>query len=168
MMLNIRILFLFFAVAAGIRLPLNRGVVLQNSEDGIQRSISYQQPPCAMVLPGDPLITGTVSQGFINAISIYSNVILARAALSWFPQLPRQFPILRPIFTVTEPYLKVFRNTIPPIGGFDISLIPAVFILDIASKTVAAIGAEFPPHLKSQLEAAKAQKKTRTPKKLTI
>jgi len=32
----------------------------------------------AAMVPGDPMITGTIAQGFINAISIYSNVILAR------------------------------------------------------------------------------------------
>mmetsp|Transcript_1071 Transcript_1071/g.1767 ORF Transcript_1071/g.1767 Transcript_1071/m.1767 type:complete len:152 (+) Transcript_1071:21-476(+) len=98
----------------------------------------------AATLPGDPLVTGTLSQGIMNGISLYSNIIFARIALSWFPQLPQQFPILRPIFTVTEPYLRVFRKTIPSIAGFDISVIPAVLILDILSSTTAAVGAEFP------------------------
>jgi YggT family protein len=99
------------------------------------------------VLPGDPLVTGTLSQGVINGISIYSNIIFARIALSWFPQLPQQFPILKPIFTVTEPYLRAFRQTIPPVAGFDISAIPAVFILDILGQTAAAVGADLPPSL---------------------
>mmetsp|Transcript_33498 Transcript_33498/g.48581 ORF Transcript_33498/g.48581 Transcript_33498/m.48581 type:complete len:163 (+) Transcript_33498:1-489(+) len=98
----------------------------------------------AAVLPGNPIVTGTISQGLINGISLYSNILLARIALSWFPQLFNQFPILRPIITVTEPYLKAFRRTIPPIAGFDISALPAIFILDILSQTTAAIGAEFP------------------------
>lgn len=67
-----------------------------------------------------------------------------RIALSWFPQLTKQFPVLQPIVTVTEPYLKVFRKTIPSIAGFDISVIPAVFVLDILSQTTAALGAELP------------------------
>lgn len=145
-MFVVRLLFLFFAAVAALRPLGSRRSAIHTKEAKLTKFVSARQP-CGMVLPGDPLVTGTLSQGVINAISIYSNVILARAALSWFPQLPRQFPILRPIFTVTEPYLKVFRQTIPPIGGFDISLIPAVFLLDIAGKTVAAIGAELPPGL---------------------
>jgi hypothetical protein len=50
--------------------------------------------------------------------------------------------------TVTEPYLRVFRSVIPPIGGFDISSLPAIFCLDILGKTAAAVGAEFPDHMK--------------------
>ena len=32
----------------------------------------------AAMLPGDPIVTGTIAQGVINGISIFSNVILAR------------------------------------------------------------------------------------------
>ena len=98
----------------------------------------------AAVLPGDPLVTGTLSLGLTNVIELYSNVILFRIALSWFPQLVNQFPILRPVFTVSEPYLKVFRSQIPTVAGFDISPIPALFCLNILSQTAAAIGAEIP------------------------
>jgi YggT family protein len=96
------------------------------------------------MLPGNPLVTGTLTQGICNGISLYSNILLARITLSWFPQLFSQFPILRPLIIVTEPYLKVFRRTIPPIGGFDLSALPAFFILDILSQTTAVVGAEFP------------------------
>ena len=39
------------------------------------RSISFK---LNAVLPGDPLVTGTLSVGVMNAISIYSNIVLAR------------------------------------------------------------------------------------------
>jgi len=105
----------------------------------------------AAVLPGSPLVTGTLTQGICNGISIFSNILLLRFALSWFPQIQRQFPILRPINTLTEPYLKVFRSVIPPIGGFDISALPALFILDILSQTTVAIGAEIPEQHKNKV-----------------
>ena len=53
----------------------------------------------AAVLPGDPLITGTLSGGVVTSISLFSNVLLARFALSWFPQVMKQFPVLKPIIT---------------------------------------------------------------------
>ena len=90
------------------------------------------------------MVTGIFFQGISNAISLFSNIILLRIALSWFPQLPRTFPILNPVFTVTEPYLKFFRRQIPAIGGFDISAIPAIFLLDIFSQAAVAMGAENP------------------------
>lgn len=30
------------------------------------------------ILPGDPMVSGTVSLGLVNAISLYSNILLAR------------------------------------------------------------------------------------------
>jgi hypothetical protein len=38
----------------------------------------------------------------------------------------------------------IFRKRIPPVGGFDISAIPAIFILDIVGQATAALGAGFP------------------------
>jgi len=95
--------------------------------------------PLAAVIPGGA-VSGTLTLGVMNGISLYSNILLARFALSWFPQLLQQFPVLRPIMIVTDPYLKIFRSVIPPIGGFDISALPAIFCLDILSQTTAALG----------------------------
>lgn len=108
----------------------------------------------AAVLPGGA-VTGTLTLGAMNFISLYSNILIARFALSWFPQLMQQFPILRPIITVTDPYLQIFRRVIPPIGGFDISALPAIFVLDIASQTAAAVGAEIPKELERKVAKQK-------------
>ena len=72
--------------------------------------------------------------------------------MSWFPQLYQQFPILQTLQLVTDPYLGVFRRVIPSIGGFDLSPIPAIFVLDILSQTAAVIGAELPQMEKAILE----------------
>ena len=140
-----------FRLAPSPLAPLNQMTASSSSRASRAQRPTISSSTSSMrlhaVLPGDPLVTGTLSQGVINGISIYSNIIFARIALSWFPQLPQQFPILKPIFTVTEPYLRAFRQTIPPVAGFDISAIPAVFILDILSQTAAAVGAELPPNM---------------------
>ena len=101
-------------------------------------------PVVAAVIGGDSIVTSTLTLGVLNGIQIFTYILYARFALSWFPQLPRQFPVLRPINTVTEPYLRVFRQVIPPIGGFDLSALPAIFLLDILSQTAAAIGDTLP------------------------
>jgi hypothetical protein len=62
-----------------------------------------------------------------------------------------RFPVLRPLLTITDPYLNIFRQVIPPIMGFDLSPLPAFFLLDIASQTTAVIGAGFPNKLKQEI-----------------
>lgn len=57
---------------------------LENSKRELNMNIVASQ------LPGDPTVTGIFSLGVLNLISIYSNIIFARVALSWFPQLPRK------------------------------------------------------------------------------
>lgn len=44
----------------------------QHSESGENADI------VAAMLPGDPYVTGTLTQGVINGISIYNNILLAR------------------------------------------------------------------------------------------
>ena len=136
------------SISMGVRtLPMTRFTSRsESSKDKAPRVRSV----VAAVLPGaGGPVTGTLTVGVMNGISLFSNILLARFALSWFPQLTKQFPILRPINTVTEPYLRIFRQVIPPIGGFDISALPAIFILDILSQTTAAVGAEISEELKS-------------------
>lgn len=41
--------------------------------------INYKQgKPLSAMLPGDPLLVGTLTQGTINVISIYNNILIAR------------------------------------------------------------------------------------------
>ena len=118
-----------------------------------QRSERMHEPAvvAAVIGGGENVVTGTLTLGVLNGIQIFTYILYARFALSWFPQIPRQFPVLRPINTVTEPYLKVFRQVIPPIGGFDLSALPAIFLLDILSQTAAAIGDTLPDNAKKRL-----------------
>ena len=127
----LRFIFLLTALAysiTAVHVPINRIVHLQASQGESRR------PLPAAVMPGDSAASAVLFQGMSNGFSLFSQILLFRVALSWFPQLPRQFPILRPVFTVTEPYLAFFRRQIPAIGGFDISAIPAFFVLDIMSQ----------------------------------
>ena len=80
--------------------------------------------------------------GFINFLGIYNALITARILLSWFPQAQGQ-PILQPIFVVTDPFLNLFRGLIPPIGGIDLSLIPALLLLSSLGNAVPALSADF-------------------------
>ena len=138
---------LLLGVAKGARVGMPRSY----KSVALTREKAKQSFPVAAVLPGaGGEVTSTLTIGVMNGISLFSNLLLARFALSWFPQLTQQFTFLRPINTVTEPYLRIFRQVIPPIGGFDISAIPALFLLDILSQTTAAVGAPIPAEMMTQ------------------
>lgn len=95
---------LFFVIMTACVIALSRGAYQRNYMTPSYHSDTKflkKQPPqlLAAVLPGDPLITGTISQGAITSVSIFSNIILARFALSWFPQVLKRFPFLKPVIT---------------------------------------------------------------------
>ena len=80
-----------------------------------ERDIRDLPHQLASVMPGDVVISTIFFQTIINAASLYGNIIFFRVALSFFPDARKQFPILKPVFTVTNPYLKVFRKRLPPV-----------------------------------------------------
>lgn len=56
------------------------------------------------------------------------SILVARILLSWFPGVQSN-PIVRPLITVCDPYLNLFRQTVPPIFGLDLSPILALLLL---------------------------------------
>ncbi|GAB4824048.1 hypothetical protein N2152v2_011094 [Parachlorella kessleri] len=75
---------------------------------------------------------------------LYNVALIGRILLTWFPQAPE--PIVRPLATVVDPYLNLFRGIIPPLGGtIDLSPILAFIVLDLFSNSASALGAEVGP-----------------------
>lgn len=71
----------------------------------------------------------------MNANSIVFAVwwsLVARILLSWFPGVQGN-ALVRPIITVCDPYLNLFRNVIPPIFGLDLSPVLALLLLQACS-----------------------------------
>jgi YggT family protein len=84
---------------------------------------------------------------YVRALfTVYTILILIRILLSWIPRMPYN-PVLHAIVTfvhdVTDPYLRLFRRIIPPIGGggfgLDISPIVALIALWIAQAIIVGI-----------------------------
>jgi uncharacterized protein YggT (Ycf19 family) len=83
--------------------------------------------------------TVTSVQRFVSVfVGVYVLLILAYIVTSWFPpgssttlERVRQF-----LMDVCEPYLRLFRRVIPPIGPLDLSPIVGVFALYIAERIV--------------------------------
>ena len=70
---------------------------------------------------------------------VYMILLFARILLSWIPRIPYN-PVLSAVINfiteVTDPYLRIFRRILPPVGGggfaLDLSPIVAIIVLIIA------------------------------------
>ncbi len=71
----------------------------------------------------------TVITAINVAIRVYATLLIVRILLSWIRHNPYQ-PVIKFIYEVSEPYLKLFRRIIPPIGMMDLSPIVALLVLD--------------------------------------
>ena len=78
------------------------------------------------------LLADTVStlQSFVNVfVGVYVIVIFVYVLAS-FVRLPYSFnPILRFLNDVCEPYLRLFRRILPPLGPIDLSPLVGVLVL---------------------------------------
>jgi YggT family protein len=77
---------------------------------------------------------------YVNALFlVYTILIFARILMSWIPRIPYNrilSAVIGFIQEVTDPYLRLFRRFIPPLGGggfaLDLSPIVAIIVLIIA------------------------------------
>ena len=67
--------------------------------------------------------------------NFYEYSMLAYILTSWVPQLKNNF-IVEFLETICEPYLKVFRRIIPPIGMLDISPVAALIVLGVIENLI--------------------------------
>jgi YggT family protein len=79
---------------------------------------------------------------FVNVfISVYVLLIFAYIITSWI-RLPYSTwlnRIQRFLYDVCEPYLRIFRRILPPLGPLDLSPIIAIFSLFIINRLIQAI-----------------------------
>jgi YggT family protein len=81
---------------------------------------------------------------YVSALFVvYLILIFARILLSWIPRMPYH-PVLSAVVNfiheVTDPYLRLFRRVLPPVGGggfaLDLSPMIATFVLIIVWQVV--------------------------------
>lgn len=69
-----------------------------------------------------------IIQLLLVLLQLYSYVLLARALVSWIPNLDPYHPAVQFLYSITEPVLEPIRKLVPPLGGMiDISMIIAFF-----------------------------------------
>ena len=69
---------------------------------------------------------------FVNVfVGVYTLLIFAYILLTWvrLPYSPTLERVQRFLYETCDPYLRLFRRIVPPIGGLDLSPIVAVFAL---------------------------------------
>jgi YggT family protein len=74
-------------------------------------------------------------------ISVYILVILAYIITSWIrlPYSPWLNRIQRFLYDVCDPYLRLFRRVIPPLGPLDLSPMLAVITLLVLREVISSI-----------------------------
>ena len=74
-------------------------------------------------------------------INFYSILIVIYVLMSWIPQgAARIVEDIRSVLaSICEPYLRLFRRFIPPLGIVDISPIVAILVLELLGWLIAAI-----------------------------
>ena len=86
------------------------------------------------------MVIAEVLQVLFTTITLYNYLLIIRILLTWFPNLDTTNPILTSLFSITDPYLNVFRGVIPPIGGLDLSPILAFISLSLIKQLLVGLG----------------------------
>ena len=94
-----------------------------------------------LAYPG--LLFDAVSQvdRFIQVfIGVYTLMIFAYILTSWIrlPYSPWLNRVQRFLYDVSEPYLRLFRRFVPPLGPLDLSPLIAVIVLQIFQRLISA------------------------------
>jgi uncharacterized protein YggT (Ycf19 family) len=82
----------------------------------------------------------SAAQNFVTVFSgVYILMIFVYVLTSWV-RLPYSLaPVQRFLYDVCEPYLRLFRRLLPPLGPLDLSPIVGVFALLLVARVVNAL-----------------------------
>lgn len=76
---------------------------------------------------------------FVSFISIYTVLLIIRVLLTWFPQVDWSSQPFQALKDISDPYLNFFRAYIPPMGGWDLSPMIAIFALQLISNALVSL-----------------------------
>ncbi|HLF77023.1 MAG TPA: YggT family protein [Dehalococcoidia bacterium] len=69
-------------------------------------------------------------------ILVLTFLIIARALLSWFPNLDPSNPAVEFLITVTEPILAPIRAVMPRLGFLDLTPMVAIILLQVIGRVL--------------------------------
>ena len=103
-----------------------------------------QNNACVGRVPAVSVVLADVASwatSFVDVfVAVYVLLIFAYILLSWFrlPYSPTLGHVQRFLHETCDPYLRLFRRIVPPLGAIDLSPIVAVFALVFAGRLVNA------------------------------
>ncbi|MFN2528818.1 MAG: YggT family protein [Candidatus Baltobacteraceae bacterium] len=74
--------------------------------------------------------------GIARVISIYTIIMIVYAVISWIPDLRGRWTEY--VAMLVEPVLAPVRRIIPPLGGFDLSFLVVIMLLQFLSRWIAS------------------------------
>jgi YggT family protein len=77
-----------------------------------------------------------LGQGVARVISIYTIIMIVYAVISWIPDLRGRWTEY--VAMLVEPVLAPVRRIIPPLGGFDLSFLVVILLLQFLSRWIAS------------------------------
>lgn len=75
----------------------------------------------------------------ITILNIYSFIIIARALMTWLPNVDRNNPIVKFLFQVTEPVLQPIRQALPQNSGMDFSPLVVLVVISVLTSVLIRI-----------------------------
>jgi len=88
----------------------------------------------------------TKAETFVNVfVTVYTLVILVYILASWLrlPYSPWLNRIQRFLYDVAEPYIRLFRRVLPPMGPLDLSPMVAVIALWLLDRVLITVLEQF-------------------------
>ncbi|WP_025781691.1 YggT family protein [Candidatus Synechococcus spongiarum] len=76
-----------------------------------------------------------VIQSVNRLVDLYQFLLILYILSGWIPQL-RQSTVGHILAQLSEPYLRLFRGIVPPLGGIDFSPILAFIVLHLVRATL--------------------------------
>ena len=71
-------------------------------------------------------------------VLVLTLLIIARALLSWFPNVDPRNPAVEFLITVTEPILAPIRAVSPRLGFIDLTPMVAIILLNVIGRVIAS------------------------------
>jgi uncharacterized protein YggT (Ycf19 family) len=86
-------------------------------------------------------VQSSIGRFIVVFLWVYSLLILAYILTSWIrlPYSPWLNRVQRFLYDVCDPYLRIFRRFIPPVGPLDLSPMVGLVVLFVAMRIVDAV-----------------------------
>ncbi len=77
-----------------------------------------------------------IAEVVVVTIYVLTLAIIARALLSWFPNVNPANPIVEFLITITEPILAPIRSVMPRMGFIDLTPMIAIILLNVIGRII--------------------------------